>query len=144
MNCVTYDHNILAAIKQLYGHFFTSVHPSVTPFNNVPVIVSSWNLQEAIEVMTTFSRFRTGNPAWIHLWRWNDPQSLMLLRRVTVSFFQGHPSHFKVTRLKESPILTQIGRFWTVIPVWIHQWLYEPCMIVPHKYSKICWSATAN
>ena len=27
--------------------------------------------------------------------------------------FQGHPSNFKVTRGKTSPILTQIGRFWT-------------------------------
>ena len=27
--------------------------------------------------------------------------------------FQGHPSNFKVTRDKTSPILTQIGRFWT-------------------------------
>ena len=29
----------------------------------------------------------------------------------------------KVTRDKKSPILTQIGRFRTVTPVWIHQWL---------------------
>ena len=28
--------------------------------------------------------------------------------------FQSHPSNFKVTRDKTSPILTQIGRFWTV------------------------------
>ena len=28
--------------------------------------------------------------------------------------FQGHPSNFKVTRLKKSSILTQIGRFRTV------------------------------
>ena len=28
--------------------------------------------------------------------------------------FQGHPSNFKVTRYKTSPILTQIGRFRTV------------------------------
>ena len=27
--------------------------------------------------------------------------------------FQDHPSNFKVTRYKTSPILTQIGRFWT-------------------------------
>ena len=37
--------------------------------------------------------------------------------------FQGHPSIFKVTRLKKSSNLTQIGRFRTVTPVWIHQWL---------------------
>ena len=28
--------------------------------------------------------------------------------------FQGHPSNFKVTRYKASPILTQIGRFRTI------------------------------
>ena len=28
--------------------------------------------------------------------------------------FQGHPSNFKVTRDKTSPILTEIGRFWTI------------------------------
>ena len=28
--------------------------------------------------------------------------------------FQGHPSNFKVTRYKKSPILTQIGRFRTI------------------------------
>ena len=28
--------------------------------------------------------------------------------------FQGHPSTFKVTRYKTSPILIQIGRFWTI------------------------------
>ena len=37
--------------------------------------------------------------------------------------FQCHPSNFKVARLKQSSILTQIGRFRTVTPVWIHQWL---------------------
>ena len=39
--------------------------------------------------------------------------------------FQGHPSNFKVTRLKKSSILTQIGHFRTVTPVWIHQWLWN-------------------
>ena len=28
--------------------------------------------------------------------------------------FQGYPSNFKVTRDKTLPILTQIGRFWTI------------------------------
>ena len=28
--------------------------------------------------------------------------------------FQGHPSNFKVTRCKTSPILTQIGRVWII------------------------------
>ena len=37
--------------------------------------------------------------------------------------FQGHPSNCKVTRLKKLSVLTQIRRFRTVTPVWIHQWL---------------------
>ena len=39
--------------------------------------------------------------------------------------FQGHTSNFKVTRLKKSSILTQIGRFRTVTPVWIHIWWWN-------------------
>ena len=37
--------------------------------------------------------------------------------------FQGHTSNCKVTRLKKSSILTQIGRFRTVTLAWIHRWL---------------------
>ena len=39
--------------------------------------------------------------------------------------FQGHSSNFKVTRLKKSLILTQIGRFQTVTPVSIHRWIWN-------------------
>ena len=42
--------------------------------------------------------------------------------------FQGHPSNFKVTRLKKSSILTQIGRFRTVTLVWIHWWLWNDAL----------------
>ena len=75
-------------------------------FDNVPVIVSSWNFQELFpltdtmsmqdqwskvkvtEVMSPFSRFRTVTPVWIHIWGWNDAQSLMLLRSGTLLFFK--------------------------------------------------------
>ena len=39
--------------------------------------------------------------------------------------FQGHPSNLKVTWDKKSSILTRIGRFRTVIPVWIDRWLWN-------------------
>ena len=39
--------------------------------------------------------------------------------------FQGHLSNFKVTLDKKWTILTRIERFWTVTPVWIHQWLWN-------------------
>ena len=71
------------------------------------------------EVMTPFSRFRTVTPVWIHIWWWNDAQSLKLLRRGALFFIQGQPSNFKVTWLKKASNLTQIGRFRTVTPVWI-------------------------
>ena len=70
---------------------------------------------------------------WIHIWRWNGAQSLMLLRR---GAFQDHPSNFKVTRLKQLSILTQIGSLGTVTPVWIHQWLWNDAQIM--KQHKRC------
>ena len=53
------------------------------------------------EVKTPLSRFRTVTPVWVHMWRWNDARSLMLLRKGALLFFRGHPSNFKVTRLKK-------------------------------------------
>ena len=38
---------------------------------------------------------------------------------------QGHLSNFKVARLYKLSNLTQIGRFRTVTPVWIHWWLWN-------------------
>ena len=53
---------------------------------------------------------------------------------------QGHPSNFKVTRDKTSPILTQIGRFRTIgrsqlsnpsdLPCFFMKWLF-PILITP-------------
>ena len=40
------------------------------------------------EVKTQFSRFRTVTPVWIHIWWWNDAQSLILLRRGALLFFK--------------------------------------------------------
>ena len=113
------------------------------------------------EVTTQLNRSRTVTPVWIHIWWWNNPYSLMLLRRGALLFFkvirqfqghtalkivefdldwafpdcysslnspmatnwctkletakdrcpivfQGHPSNFKVTRYKTSPILTKL------------------------------------
>ena len=48
------------------------------------------------EVKTQLSRFRRVTTVWIHIWWWNDAQSLMLLRRGALLFsrssvkFQGH------------------------------------------------------
>ena len=74
------------------------------------------------EVMTPFSRFRTVTPVWIHIWRWMMHTFWCCLAEVPYCFsrpsvkFQGHMA-------KKSLIFTQIGRFRTVTPVWIHHWL---------------------
>ena len=39
-------------------------------------------------VKTQLSRFRTATPVGIHIWWWNDAQSLMLLRRDALLFFK--------------------------------------------------------
>ena len=75
-------------------------------------------------VMTPISRLRTVTPVWIHQWLLNDAKSLMLHRRGALCFsmssvkFQGHTG-------QKSSIWTQIGRFRTLTPVWIHQWLWN-------------------
>ena len=40
------------------------------------------------EVKTQYSHFRTVTPVWIHIWWWNDAQSLMMLRRGALLFFK--------------------------------------------------------
>ena len=73
-------------------------------------------------ILTQIGRFRTVTPIRNHWWLWNDAQSLKQHRCPIV--FQGHRSNFKVTRVKKSSILTQIGRFRTVTPIIIHWWLW--------------------
>ena len=53
------------------------------------------------EVKIQFSRFWTITPVWIHIWWWNDAQSLVLLGRGALLCFQGHSWNFKVTQLKK-------------------------------------------
>ena len=131
------------ATKQLCEWFSPSLHPSahvsVTPFSLcfhhriimkllLPMTEVMFMQEVKVrgqrskvnitEVKTQFSCFWTITPVWIHIWWWNDAQSLMFLKIV----FQGHLSNFKVTQLKKWLILTQIGRFQTVTLVWIHRW----------------------
>ena len=46
--------------------------------------------------------------------------------------FQGHPSNFKVTRYKTSPILTQIGRFQTIGQSQLSNPSDLPCWLCSH------------
>ena len=73
--------------------------------------------------LTEIGRFRTLNSSL------NTPMATKWCTKLEVALkrcpivFEGHLSNFKVTWLKKSSNLTQIGRFRTVTPVWIHQWL---------------------
>ena len=51
--------------------------------------------------------------------------------------FQCHPSNFKVTRDNISPISTRIERFWTVNPVWIHQWIWNDAQSLTYYRSAL-------
>ena len=54
--------------------------------------------------------------------------------------FQGHPSNFKVTRDKTSPILTQIGRFRTIGRSQLSNPSDLPCFVMIDYFSRIKWS----
>ena len=103
---MVYTPIFVAAAKQLYEWFILSICLSVClsiylshVLHYVPIIVSSWKFQELLpmtemmsmqkvkvtEVKTQFSRLRTVTPVWIHIWWWNDAQSVMLLRRCALS-----------------------------------------------------------
>ena len=58
--------------------------------------------------------------------------------------FQGHPSYFKVTRYKTSPILTQIGHYRTIGRSQLSNPSDLPCFIILHKkmFASICFSET--
>ena len=68
--------------------------------------------------------------------------------------FQGHPSYFKVTRYKTSPILTQIGHFRTIgrsqlsnpsdLPCFCHEWGDLPMIFTSDKVtSENRWQITS-
>ena len=126
-----------------------SVRPSVCPsqlFHHVPIIVSLWNIQELLsmtevmsmqmikvrgqkvkvtEVKTHFSRFWTVTPVSIHIWWWHDAQSLMWHRRGALSFFKVIHQIWRSHGTTKSLMLTHIGHFRTLTPVWTHWWLWN-------------------
>ena len=91
----------------------------------------------------------------------NSPMAMKCCKKLETAkkrcpiVFQGHPSNFKVTRDKTSPILTQIGRFRTVgrsqlsnpsdlpcFQIWIQCSSNTSCWAI-HKQSannlSLCW-----
>ena len=74
------------------------------------------------------------DPNWAFLdcnFTFNSPMHLKWCTKLDVVWkrcpvvFQGHPSNFKVTRDKKSPISTRIERFRSVTSVWIHRWIWN-------------------
>ena len=116
----------LASTKQLYEWFSLSVCPSV--WLSLRTSVTSFSLGTHLldvcltEVKTQLRRFRTVTPVWIDIWWWNDAQTLMLLWRGALLFFDVIRQISRSCSSKKSSILTQFGCFRTVTPVWIHQW----------------------
>ena len=133
-----------------------SVRPSVCPshlFDYAPIIISLWNFQESLpmtEVMSMQkvkvrgqrSRSQRSNPNLAvsgpqlqFEFTYGDEMHIAwcCLEEVPYYFsrssvkFQGHTA-------KKSSILTQIGRFQTVTPVCIHQWLRNDT----HKLKQSC------
>ena len=99
----------LAATKQLNEWYFPSVCLSVC-YTFLTMFPSSYHQFSGVitndrsdvhaksqgqrskvkvtEVNTQLSHFQTVTPVWIHIWWWNDAQSLMLLRRGALLFFK--------------------------------------------------------
>ena len=84
----------LAATKQLYEWSFPSIRRSVRLFvikndrNDVHAKGQDQRSKVKVtEVMNPFTHFQTVTPVWIHIWWWNDAQSLMLFRRGALLFF---------------------------------------------------------
>ena len=73
----------------------------------------------------------------------NSPMATKCCTKLEVAWkrfpigFEDHPSNFKVTRLLKSSNLTQTGRFRTVTPVWIHQWLWNDAHIAWSSIGKV-------
>ena len=76
-------------------------------------------------ILTQIWCFRIVTPVCIQWWLWNDAQSLKQHRRCALFFFKVIHQIRRSQGTKKSPILTCIGRFRTVTPVWIHRWLWN-------------------
>ena len=154
-----------------------SCHRIITKFSEVITIDKSdvhakgqgqRSKVKVTEVMTPLSRFWTITPVWIHIWHWNDAQSLMLLRRGALLFLAATKqlydwfspsvcpsvtpfspcSHHRIimkfsgvitndksdvhakgqgqrSKVKVTEVNTQLNRFRTLTPVWIHIWWWN-------------------
>ena len=74
----------------------------------------------------------------------NSPMAMKCCRKLETAkercpiVFQGHPSNFKVTRYKTSPILTQIGRFRTIGRSQLSNPSDLPCLHISNRATGLC------
>ena len=80
------------------------------------------------EVNTQLSRFRTVTPVWIHIWWWNDAQSLMLLRRGALSFLaatkQLYKWYFPSVRLSVR-LSVCLSHLFHHVPIIVSSWNFQ-------------------
>ena len=78
---------------------------------------------------------------------WNSPKAMKYYTKLETAeercpiVFQRHPSNFKITRDKTSPILTQIGRFRTIGRSQLSNPSDLPCyymIYIFHEIAKYC------
>ena len=122
-----------------------SVHPSVTPFSLCPHydiilkfsgVITNGRCEvrakgqrskvKFTEFKTQLSRFRIVTPVWIHIWWWNDAQSLMLLMRGAL-FFLMSSVKFQDHTVKKILDFDQNWAFpdCNSTSLWIHWWLWN-------------------
>ena len=91
-------------------HVSGSLIPQESAFSHV--LGRAWTLRQPAcwPPGVVLSCFRTVTPVWIHIWWWNDAQSLMLLRRGALLFF-------KVTLQISRSHGTKNHRFWPELSV---------------------------
>ena len=86
--------------------------------------MSMWQVKVK-EFKTQLSRFGTISPVWIHIWWWNDAQSLMLLRRGALLFCKVIREISRSHGTKKLPILTWIEHSRSVTPDLIKRWIWN-------------------
>ena len=90
--CLSVSHNFLTM-------FPSSYHPEIfrsdCQWQKWRPYKRSRSKVKVTEVNTQLSRFWTVTPVWIHIWWWNDAQSLMLLRRGALLFLAATKQLYK-------------------------------------------------
>ena len=116
------------------------MHKASSSIEEVPCCFSRWSVKYQSHTGQKIAHFDTNwafpdcnsSLNWHMMMKWYTKLDVTQERCPIVC--QGHPSNFMVTQLKKNSIFTQIGRFWTVTPVWIHQWLWNDAQSLnPHR-----------